>query len=256
MLEAIGDRCRAPGVPGDVLIDRWRAHFRQNGKSWAEFDWSEVDRLSPGERRIVARSIAAFQRGETGDGSNLVHWAAAKGGSPSHPFADLMGMFVQEEQRHARVLRRAMQVNGIARAERQWTDAIFRALRHGLGMLPALAILLAVEILACLYYDALARATGSPLLRRVASRICQDEADHVLFQCDLLGSFTCGWARWLRRAGAIGLTVAFAAAASIVWFEHRQVLRRGGYRLRSFFLTAGASLHQALSTVERRASAA
>ena len=106
-------------------------------------------------------------------------------------------------------------------------------------------VLATAEVLAIPYYTALRNATGSPLLRSICCRILVEEAQHLRFQAftfrqlgsrraALLDALT----RAVHRSFLMGTTL-------LVWMEHAQVFRAGGYSLRELWkqsLTVGEAL--------------
>ena len=75
-------------------------------------------------------------------------------------YAEVIELFVREEQRHARDLGRFMDVAGIPRRSRTWPDTVFRRLRQLGGLEISISVLITAEIIAKVYYAALREATG------------------------------------------------------------------------------------------------
>jgi hypothetical protein len=109
-----------------------------------------------------------------------------------------------------------------------------------------------VETLAMIYYNAVRRATGSPVLREICTQILVDEVPHVAFQCERLAIL-------LRRRSRFGygLTMLchrlfFLVVVLLVWTGHRKALRAGGYRWRHYWRAAWAKMATAWRHMDPR----
>ena len=210
-----------------LASQRWLDYFGRNAASLSEPTWGEA-RLSASERFVIASSIRIFQRGEEGSGRTIARFArryAERTGDAAYPAA-LQALFV-EEQRHAADLGRFIDLAGIPRLRSEFSDGVFRFMRHRMGLDGALCVLVTAESIACIYYRALRAATASPLLRELCAQILRDETQHVRFQAQRLAL--------LRRSLPAPLSVArraahgalFAAAAVVVALRHHRVLAAG-----------------------------
>jgi hypothetical protein len=139
-----------------------------------------------------------------------------------------------------------MKERGIPLLSSQWSDGVFRSLRHVGGFEVAISVLLVAEILALTYYRALAGATPSPVLRYICSIIVSDEEAHVSYEASLLirlrsrrSPVARRCARWLHR-------FLYAGALVVVYSGHRGVLRAGGYPFRDFWNAAWSRFHEYL----------
>jgi hypothetical protein len=97
----------------------WVDYFRWNGSVAMRVPWHIGPDLSDAERAAIAHSIQVFQLGENSEGRHLMRYAkewAERTGDAAYPEA--IRMLIVEEQRHAGVLARFMEINGIARQER------------------------------------------------------------------------------------------------------------------------------------------
>jgi len=148
-------------------------------------------------------------------------------------------MFVGEAAgtRHAGVLGRFMELNGIARIKSGCTDGIFRRARNLFGSLEiSISVLVTAEIIAKIYYPALSEATSSIVLRAICDQIQREEIAHVEFQTEQLARI-----RVARPAFGIWVTrflhrLLFYPTLMVVGLSHRMTLRRGGLSLRQFFV--------------------
>ena len=213
----------------------WRAYFEANGRSLRHIPWELGACLTPLERAAITTSVQAFQLGETGEGKHLFRCAedyALRIGDAD--YLPAVKSFICEEHRHARDLARFMELAGIPRIHRAWYNDLFRRLRKGSGLELSLSVLLTAEIIALVYYAALGRATSSPVLQRLCEQILADEEEHVRFHLERL-------ARMRRnRPGVVRSLIGTAQAwllcgtSWLVWFEHRRVLRAGGFTCAAF----------------------
>src|SRR5258708_31586664 len=147
----------------------WVDHFRWNGSVAMRVPWHIGPDLSDAEGAAMAHSIQMFQRGENSGGWHLTHYAkewAARNGDTAYPEA--IRMLIGEEQRHATVLGRFMEMNGIARLKRGCTDGIFWRARNFFANLEvSISAVVTAEIIAKIYYPALREATASVVLRAI-----------------------------------------------------------------------------------------
>jgi hypothetical protein len=215
---------------------RWIAHFRENRARLRAVPWHLGADMTADERAAISRSIAAFQLGEQGEGDHLVRYARERAKrSGDIDYVDAIRMLIVEEQRHARDLGRVMDLNGIARLQRGWSDGIFRRLRNLLGTLEvSIAVLVTAEIIAKVYYLALRDATKSTVLRALCEQILADEYHHVDFQTAQLAMLRRG-----RRAPLMFATVALQRLLAwvttlLVALSYRATLARGGFSFSRF----------------------
>jgi len=213
----------------------WCDYFQVNAQRLLPIPWEAGSDLTEAERKAVAHSIQVFQLGETGEGNHILRCAggyAERSGDVYYPAA--LRMFVEEEHRHAALLGRFLDTAEIPRLTKQWSDGIFRKLRHLAGLELAICVLLTAELIAKIYYAALHAATGSTILRRICEQILRDEAMHVRFQSERLwilrrgrGKFACQCAMALQ--GCL-----FLMTCVVFWISHRRALSAGGFSLRRF----------------------
>jgi len=215
--------------------DEWLTYFRENAARLQSPRWDKGAGLSGAERLVVGPSIRIFQRGETGTGRTIERFArrwASRAADESYPEA-LTALF-DEEARHAEHLGRFLELAEIPKLQREWSDTVFRALRHHLGLDGALSVLVSAEIVAKLYYRALHAATSSPLLRHICVQILRDETQHVRFQCQRLALLRARSTLLGRLCRSASQRVIFTLSVSLVGARHRSVFRAAGIGLRDF----------------------
>jgi hypothetical protein len=137
----------------------WVESFRRNCRRLRLIPWEEGIKLTPDERAAVIRSIQIFQLGESGEGKHFLRVAeryARRVDDPDYLVA--LRMFLAEEHRHAGELGRVLDLLGAPRLTKEWTDNVFRWLRHRAGLELMIAVLLTGEVMAQAYYAALGGA--------------------------------------------------------------------------------------------------
>jgi hypothetical protein len=213
----------------------WCDYFQANANRLLTIPWECGVGFTAAERSVVARSLQTFQLGETGEGRHIMAAAgvyAAQSGDAHYPAA--LRMFIEEEHRHAALLGRVLDMAEIPRLTKQWSDGVFRKLRHLAGLELAICVLLTAELIATIYYAALRAATGSMILRRICEQILRDEAMHVKFQCERLWILRQGRTKWACRSAVALQGLLFFATCVVFWISHRRVLATGGFSPRRF----------------------
>jgi hypothetical protein len=211
----------------------WEQYFRFNQGHFDHLEWAPAGRLTGKEKDRISSSIRQFQRGEHSEGKHFLRFARSLG---DESFIKALEIFIREEQDHAAVLGRFMELEQISRLEKDRLDNIFRWLRKLAGLEGTVTVLLTAEIISMVYYKALQFATHSILLRQICRQILVDEEMHLRFQ-----SFTLSllykkksWAGTLFSKSVH--TILMAGTCCIVWPYHRKVLRAGGFGFFSYFL--------------------
>jgi hypothetical protein len=192
---------------------RWAAYFaeRRDRPLAGHLDAPFPER--PG-RAAVARSLARFELGESGDGARLKRLAAATGDAD---YQRAIELFVLEENQHARWLTQLRERFGGEPITSHWSDRAFVLLRHVGGLRLELSVLLTAELIALSYYRVLRLAYPDPALAAVCDRILLDERGHVAFHRATMPAGTPpGWRAFV------------AATAAVVAWDHRAVLALAG----------------------------
>lgn len=164
----------------------WEIYFQQNQVHFRDIDFTAPDELGPDERSIIYSSLQQFQRGENSEGKHLFAFAKT---NPDPAYLRCIGLFIREEQSHARVLGAFMDKHNITRIKNHWVDGVFRWLRKSAGLENTIRVLLTAEIISKIYYVGLCKTTGSSLLKKICNQILKDEDQHIAFQCDTLNPF-------------------------------------------------------------------
>ena len=215
---------------------KWLAHFRRNARTLLPIPWEVGADLTVSEKAAITSSIQAFQLGESSEGRHLMCYARKWADrSRDENYVSAIRSLIAEETRHAADLGRFMDLNGIDRIQRGWTDTVFRRLRNVVGTLEiSIGVLVTAEIIAKIYYAVLREATHSVVLRAICDQILRDEYKHVEFQTEQLALM-----RFNRRRAPLWITLALhrilvVGTVIVVAWSHRKALARGGYSMRRF----------------------
>ncbi|MGH9902511.1 MAG: hypothetical protein ACRD68_11950 [Pyrinomonadaceae bacterium] len=211
-------------------LARWLDYFIGNSADAGGIPWEAGGALTAEEKNRIGKSIAAFQLGEQSEGRSLLKSA----GKFAERFGDerllkVTRLFIGEEQRHASLLKKFMEINHIELIRENWTDTVFRRLRKNVGYELSVTVLITAEIISLIFYRALKNCTGSKLLEKICDKILADEAAHVRYESEMI-LFIRGLKKARARRVAGGLhQFLFLGTVMVVYFEHRKVLAGGGY---------------------------
>src|SRR5207248_526695 len=204
------------------------------------------------ELAAITRSLQGWQLGETSDGRHLRAAAvryAERVGDPDYP--PVVDLFIREEQRHGELLGRFLDLAGAGRVTSDWGDRLFRAARYCLPSMEVwTTIVVMVETLALVYYNAIRRATGSIVLRSLCGQILADEGPHLRFQCERLATLFHRRGRFLFWLTLLLQRLCFLAVMALVWVGHRRALRAGGYSGRRYWRGAWGRMHAGWGRVD------
>ncbi|QEL15690.1 ferritin-like domain-containing protein [Limnoglobus roseus] len=246
---------RSGTIPAAVWSSaQWVAYFRENAAAHRPIPWESGTGATAAEVAEIAPSLRSWQLGETSDGRQLLvaaHRYAAAANDPD--FVEAIRLFIGEEQRHGELLGRFLDLAGVGRAATTWGDSFFRAARHALPSMEVWATpVVMVEVHAMVYYNAIRRATPSPVLRAICEQILADEVPHIRFQCERLAVLHRRRLRVFR-----GLTTAFHEAFFLaitlaVWAGHRRALRAGGYNFGRYWKAVWGKMRAAWRAMDAK----
>lgn len=213
----------------------WLDYFDRNARQLLSLPWDAGAELSTEEVASVAGSVQGFQLGESSEGRHLVKCATTHAEQTGDAdYLKAIRLFIREEQRHAQVLGRFLQQNGIDTLKKTWPDTVFRLMRRRAGLELSVAVLVTAEIIAEVYYPALQRATGSSILHRICEQIIRDETPHIQFQCERLAILRSGSSAFRNRFVYAAQRFLFLGTCFVVWLKHRKVFQRAGFNFRQF----------------------
>lgn len=199
---------------------RWHAHFHHRRSR--PLPAVHPPALPTAVHAAVLRSLTIFQLGESGEG-RIAHQVDRTALPPiDADYRAALKLFVAEEGRHARILGRMVRAMGGRTLQATWTEGLFRHGRRLMGIRLKLLVLLAAEVVAVVFYGALADHLPASGLTAALREIIADEDHHLAFHVD-----------FFRRAAptrahrlvfhATWWAVALAACA-VVAADHRATL--------------------------------
>jgi hypothetical protein len=243
-----------PPVWQPLSTAEWLAYFQANAARSRPIPWERGPEAPPEQIAAIARSLQAWQLGETSDGRHLLVAAvryAMRIGDPGFP--TLIELFIREEQRHGELLGRFLDLAGVGRITADWGDSLFRALRYCLTNMEIWTTpVVMVETLALIYYNAIRRATTSRVLQTICAQILADEIPHVQFQCERLATILRTRSRLGYRLTMLAHRVLFLVIVVLVWTGHRRALRAGGYDWRHYWRAAWTKMDAAWRRMDPR----
>jgi hypothetical protein len=210
----------------------WYQYFQANRNHFDYLDCENAESLTRKEKEIITSSVQQFQRGEYSEGKHFLQFAKSMN---DESYVETVKIFIKEEQDHAAVLGRFMDINAIEKLGSDWLDNTFRWLRKLAGLEGTITVLLTAEIISMVYYKALQVATTSGLLRQICKQILIDEKMHLRFQSFALGIL---YKRKMRITFIISKLIhkiLIAGTIIMVWLYHKKVLRAGNYNFFLFF---------------------
>lgn len=222
----------------------WTSYFQRNSGTLIEIPWGSGPRLNSEQKQALSKSIQTFQLGECGEGLHFQkvakRRAALTQASEDIEYLKSLRLFIGEEQRHAGDLARFLEQEGIPLIKKDWTDGLFRRLRHMAGLELIVAVLVTAEIIAKVYYAAIRRTSDSPSLIRLCEQILRDEVQHIRFQCERLAQLRRDRHPWRNRLVEFAGRILFSGTCLVVWKTHRSALRAGGLTFSAFWKSAHA----------------
>jgi hypothetical protein len=207
----------------------WRRHFELNRQRPLPEGLERAEEVPEAWRPALARSLAAFQLGETGEGRIAHEIEHAKVPGIDADYRAALKLFVAEEGRHGRILGFMVRALGGRLAARNWTERLFVFGRRLLGLRLKLMVLLVAEVVGGAFYGLLASRLPAGGLRRGLEQICEDEQHHL----DYHGEFFArqGWGVPMRAAWLAAWWSLALAAMGVVLVDHRRTLRTMGIPL-------------------------
>jgi hypothetical protein len=228
----------------------WLDYFERNRLDRPEPDWDRPTPFPSAVAAPLARSLAHFQLGESGEGATLLAEARRTWCDDPDYLAALV-LFVAEEQEHARLLELQVLRLGGTLVTRHWTQSWFRRVRRAMGVRFEIQTLLVAEIIGTAYYRLL-RSTGDVVLREMCEIMLRDEAPHLRFHADRVVVEQLRWSRLSRALWSAQFRLLLRAAVAAAWVDHRPALRAVGINRRLFTTDARS---EGRSWLLRRAAA-
>jgi hypothetical protein len=228
----------------------WLDYFERNRLERPEPHWDCPTPFPPAVTVPLARSLAHFQLGESGDGAILLN-EAPRTWADDPDYVAALALFVAEEQEHARLLARQVIRLGGTLVTRHWTQDWFRRVLRALGVHFEIQTLLVAEIIGTAYYRLL-RSTGDTVLRQMCELMLRDEGPHLRFHADRIVIEQLHWSPLIRALWTAQFRLLLRVAVIAAWLDHRPSLRTVGIDRRLFSNQARA---EGRSWLIRRAAA-
>ena len=210
----------------------WLQYFERNCLDRPEPDWQRPSPFPAHVTARLARSLAHFQLGESGDGVMLLTEARRTWADDPDYVAALV-LFVAEEQEHARLLARQVVRFGGDLITSHWTHHWFQMVRRAFGVRFEIQTLLVAEIIGTAYYRLL-RSTGDTVLRQMCELMLRDEAAHLRFHADRIVIEQLRWSHVARALWTVRFRCLLRLAVAAAWVDHRSALRAAGINHRLF----------------------
>jgi hypothetical protein len=179
--------------------------------------------LTPRQTDALARSLARFQIGETGEGRVVGAVAASEMAGIDDDYRVALALFIREEGRHAHILARLVRALGGQLLAATWTERAFVGVRRLGGIHGKLLAMFAAEVVGIGFYGALASSLPAGATRAALAQIARDERAHLQFHRRFFAvRAPRGWRRALFLASFFPL--AHVAGLVVLW-DHRRTLR-------------------------------
>jgi hypothetical protein len=200
---------------------RWKAHFERNRLRPLPPTAEAID-LPPDVGSALARSLARFQIGETGEGRIVGDVARIGMFGVDDDYRRAVALFIAEEGRHARILADLVHALGGELLEATWTARLFGRVRHLGGIRCKLLVMFAAEVVGAGFYRGLAAHLPPGPTRAALEEIAGDERAHLRFHRRFFAlQAPGGWRRLVFLAAWVPL--AHAASLMVLW-DHRRTL--------------------------------
>lgn len=208
----------------------WIGYFEQNKKNRKKLDLVHLDKLSRADRAMIAPSMRAFAIGESSEGHHLSACAqmyAVKSGWTD--YAKITDSLIAEENYHSELLKIFLASYQIRPGINSGLDTVFRFLRRRAGIECEMGVLVAAEMVAMTYYEALARVTDCKLLKTICAQMLHDERYHIVLQSVTLGKINAGRPEPIREKLRNQRRILTRATAAALWDRYEAIFTAAGY---------------------------
>jgi hypothetical protein len=151
----------------------------------------------------------------------------------------VIDLFIKEEQEHARLMAKALQLMNGRLLKHHWSDACFILLRRLFGLNQELLVLLMPEMIAKRFFRALHDGVTDPVLRAMFGQIMHDEEGHLAFHVDFLQRALAALSLPARAVNRCVWRLLFRASCLVVIIDHRAILREVGVSPARFWWDCG-----------------
>jgi hypothetical protein len=199
----------------------WLTYFEANRRKRRRVSWERCATLEPRVAAALLHSLQRFQVGESGDGAHLLQSASSLG-DPA--YLRCLRLFVAEEQYHAQLLARAIDLLGGECLACHWSDRAFVFLRRRAGLRLELLVLLAAEIIGLAFYRALRDGVPDTTLVQMFRQVVADEEAHLAFHCQALQRLLDRLPPWRRMLARSAWAWFARGVAWVAWHDHHNAL--------------------------------
>lgn len=204
----------------------WTRHFVVNRERFVMPELGKNESIDNCAKEPLRRSLAVFQLGESGGGTRLMNYVRkVVKAEKLAGYEEAVQLFVEEEQRHARLLAEMVRYLEGSLLQKQWTNSIFRWLRNHFGVEFNIQILLIAELVAEVYFGMLYRRLDDLPLRKCCHRLLADEMRHISFHTEFLRERLETMPRWWRTLWRAQFWCLHRVTAVVVAWDHRDCLR-------------------------------
>src|SRR5258707_11570327 len=109
----------------------WYQYFQSNRNHFDYLDWGNKELLAGEEKEVITSSVQQFQRGEYSEGKHFLQFAKRM---KDESYIETVKIFIKEEQDHAAILGKFMDIHAIKKLGSDWVDNTFRWLRKLAGL--------------------------------------------------------------------------------------------------------------------------
>lgn len=206
----------------------WFDHFTHNLKN-ERVDWTISPSLSRAEKKVILKSLQAWQLGETSEGKHLIQASTNYAKKMNDAlYVPAVELFIKEEQKHGNNLGNYLDRIGEKRIKKNWGDSLFRKVRYyNTNMEIWTLAVITVESTAQLFYQSLKDATNCQLLKQICTDILIDEAFHIDFQMERLLRIWHTKKPFAKFMRYYFYKLFFYFTICVVWFAHRHVFEAG-----------------------------
>ena len=213
-------------------MKHWLEHFEHNRAQRRHIPWKDQLNVAPHLIRPFIRSLQRFQIGESGEGRHL---RAAANATGDRDYIKAIGLFIKEEQEHARLMAEILRRLKAPLLLCHWSDGCFILLRRMFRLNEELMVLLIPEIIAKRYFRVAYDRVNDEVVRAVCAQILHDEEGHVAFHIDYLRSAFARRSVLSRAILRAAWRVLFRLSVLVVLFDHRSFLKACGVSSASFW---------------------
>ncbi|PJZ64989.1 hypothetical protein CH371_15935 [Leptospira wolffii] len=160
---------------------KWAEHFRKNAERPLPEIQEQVIGFIPQKRLPVARSLAIFRLGESGEGRIAKDIDRVRIYGVDEDYREALKLFVKEEGRHARILGECVRALRGEYIDSNWTEKLFHFGRRLLGIRMKLLVLLVAEVVGICFYKKIAEKIPYGSVKWALQHIAEDEEKHLAF---------------------------------------------------------------------------